>query len=74
MAGLSELAGLQVVGQTIFGPGASDSNFPFLFAVYTIIWIVLFGYIFYLSRKNRELKREVESIKNSLASKKPKKK
>ena len=34
-------------------------NFWYLFAAYTIIWTVLFGYIVHLSRKNRELRDEV---------------
>lgn len=72
MDGFSELWGLTIFAKaTLFGAGrGADKNLPFLFAVYTIIWIVLFGYIFFLARKNRELRKEVDSLKGSLGAKK----
>lgn len=38
-------------------------NLGYLFAAYTIVWAVIFGYIFCLSRRQRQLQREIESLK-----------
>jgi len=38
-------------------------NMSFLFAAYTIIWAVVFGYVFYLYRKQRKLQREINLLK-----------
>jgi CcmD family protein len=45
-------------------------NLSYLFAAYTIIWVVIFGYILNLSRKNRELGREIGALKERLPAKK----
>jgi CcmD family protein len=37
-------------------------NFWYLFAAYTVIWTALFIYLFYLSRKNRELREELREL------------
>lgn len=47
----------------------SVKNLSYLFAAYTIIWVVLFGYILSLSRKNRELGREIVALKERLPEK-----
>lgn len=39
----------------------------YLFAAYTIIWVVLFGYLVRLTLKANRLLREVESLKVRLA-------
>ena len=41
-------------------------NMSFLFAAYTIIWAVVFGYVFYLYRKQRELQREINLLKETV--------
>ena len=41
-------------------------NMSFLFAAYTIIWAVVFGYVFYLYRKQRTLQREIDLLKKSV--------
>ncbi len=38
-------------------------NFWYLFSAYTIIWLVLFGYLFRLERANRKLRKELEALK-----------
>jgi len=43
-------------------------NLPYLVAAYALVWIVLFAYLFNLSRKNKALQRELETIKEILAS------
>ncbi len=44
-----------------------EANLPFLFAVYTITWIAFFGYAFYLSRRQVELRREIQALQEELA-------
>ena len=44
-------------------------NLPFLFAVYTVTWAAFFAYAFYMSRRQRELRRELDEIKRALEEK-----
>ena len=49
---------------------ASDSdpeaNLPFLFAVYILTWAGFFGYAFYMSRRQRDMRREIDALKRML--------
>jgi CcmD family protein len=38
-------------------------NLPFLIAAYFIIWIVMFGYIFFVARRQRALEHELEELR-----------
>ena len=38
-------------------------NLGFLFAAYSAVWILLFAYVFVLSRRNRSLEREIEELR-----------
>ena len=52
-------------------PAAQDSepeaNLPYLFAVYIITWLAFFGYVFYMSRRQREMQREIEELKRTIS-------
>ncbi len=48
-----------------------EGNLPFLFAVYTITWVAFFAYAFYVSRRQRELRREIEELRKALEGKDP---
>ena len=41
-------------------------NLGFLFAAYTAIWAVLFGYVLFMQRKQRRLQREIDLVKKSI--------
>ncbi len=41
-------------------------NFSYLFAAYTVIWAILFIYVFVLAKRQSSLKREIENLKNSI--------
>ena len=43
-----------------------EANLPFLFAVYIITWAAFFAYIFYMSRRQRELQNEIRDLKRVL--------
>jgi CcmD family protein len=38
----------------------------YLFAAYSIIWVILFGYVFYLYLRQRKALRDIELLKESL--------
>ncbi len=41
-------------------------NLGYLVAAYTILWIAISGYIFSLSRRQRQLQREIDSLKERM--------
>ena len=46
-------------------------NLGYLFAIYSIVWAAIFGYVFYLYRTQRKLRREVDSLRDSLSNQEP---
>ena len=38
----------------------------YLFAAYTVIWAVIFGYVFVLYLRQRKLSREIELLRENL--------
>ena len=43
-----------------------ESELPWLFAVYIITWAAFFGYVFAMSRRQREMRREIEVMRRVL--------
>ncbi len=43
---------------------AEIRNLSYLFYGYTVIWVIILGYLFTLSRREQSLRREVEELKN----------
>lgn len=46
-----------------------EANLSFLFAVYIITWAGFFGYVFYVSRRQREMRREIDALKRAVHEK-----
>ena len=46
-----------------------EANLPFLFAAFFVTWAAFFGYAFVMSRRQREMKREIEALATVLAEK-----
>jgi CcmD family protein len=46
-----------------------EANLPFLFAVYIITWGGFFAYSFAMSRRQREIQRELDALKAVIADK-----
>ena len=46
--------------------GKSDSELPWLFAVFFITWAAFFGYVFLMSRRQREMQREIAALSLAL--------
>ncbi len=40
-------------------------NLGYLFAAYTIIWALIFGYVFFLYYKQRKLRQQMDLLKDS---------
>ena len=49
-----------------------ESELPWLFAVYIITWAAFFGYIFMISRRQREMRKEIDMLKRALADRETK--
>jgi CcmD family protein len=43
-------------------------HFPFLFAAYGVVWVVLFLYLFSLDRRSRRTEREVEELRKRIGT------
>ncbi len=46
---------------------AEIRNLSYLFYGYTVIWVFVLGYLLMLSRRERQLRDEVEELKRSVA-------
>lgn len=51
------------------GAGAPKTFLPYVFAVYTVTWAAFFGYAFYMARRQRELRREIDELRQQQADK-----
>ena len=47
-----------------------DNNMTYLFAAYAVIWVGISMLVFSLIRKEKQLRREIESLKEALAEQK----
>ncbi len=45
---------------------AEIRNLSFLFYGYTVIWVIIVGYIFWLSRREKSLHDEIEELKKAV--------
>lgn len=46
--------------------GKLETNLGYLFAIYTAAWVAFFAYVFFLSRRQRDLQREIARLKAAL--------
>ncbi len=42
-------------------------NLDYLFAAYAILWVIIFGYFFYLTRQIGDVRREVDALQRERA-------
>lgn len=45
----------------------SIQNFDYLFAAFAILWVVVFGYFFFITRQLADLRREVNALREERA-------
>ncbi len=43
-----------------------SSNLPYLFAAFAVSWVVLFGYLFYVNRRQHEMRKEIARLQSVL--------
>jgi len=51
---------------------AEIRNLSYLFYGYTVIWVVILGYVFWLSRREQNLRDEIDELKKSVENETPK--
>jgi CcmD family protein len=40
-------------------------NLGYLFAAYTVIWAVVFGYVLFMQRKQKKLQQQIDLLRES---------
>ena len=45
-------------------------NAGFLLTAFVVVWVVLFGYVLYLMKKQKDLQKEINLMKEALKAKK----
>ena len=48
-----------------------SSNLPFLFAAFAVSWVAFFAYVFFVNRRQQEIKKEIEELRRSLEHQEP---
>ena len=43
-----------------------SSNLPYLFVAFAVSWVILFGYLFYVNRRQHELRKEISRLQTIL--------
>ena len=43
-----------------------SDNLPYLFAAYAVTWAAFFVYMFFVSRHQREMEREIQELRQAL--------
>lgn len=67
------LTGVALPVRTAYASGVAQQNLrgqselPWLFAVFVITWAAFFAYVFIISRRQREMRNEIQALKRALA-------
>tara|TARA_Y100001970_G_C14056360_1_gene761801 strand:+ start:657 stop:926 length:270 start_codon:yes stop_codon:yes gene_type:complete len=69
LMGLYILFPFQIVSADGHSLNDTNSGLSYLFAVFFVIWIFFFGYTFFLTRRIKEMKKEVDFLKEELDKK-----
>jgi CcmD family protein len=48
---------------------AEIRNLSFLFYGYTVIWVIILGYVYSLTRREQNLRNQVEELKRAITEK-----
>jgi CcmD family protein len=51
---------------------AEIRNLSYLFYGYSVIWVIILGYVFWLSRREQNLRDEIDELKKSVENETPK--
>ena len=50
----------------LLSPHLPSSNLPYLFAAFAVSWVLLFGYLFYVNRRQHEMRKEIARLQRVL--------
>ena len=42
------------------------SNLPYLFAAFAVTWLVFFGYMFFIGRRQQEIRNEINRLRRTV--------
>jgi CcmD family protein len=51
---------------TLLDLQAEIHNVAYLFSAYTVVWVIVLGYVFWLSRRAQNLRAEIRELKKSI--------
>jgi len=51
-------------------PSIIDFNPIYVYVVYALTWVVLFGYLYYLAKKQKSIETQIQDLKNIIESSK----
>ncbi len=51
------------------GPTDPEANLPYLFAVFLVTWGAFFGYLIYIARRQKDMRREIDALRADFARK-----
>ena len=43
-----------------------SENLPYLYAVYAVTWVAFFIYVFFVSKRQAEMEREIRELRNAI--------
>ena len=49
----------------------TDFNPIYVYVVYALTWLVLFGYLYYLAKKQKTIETQIQDLKNIMESTEP---
>jgi CcmD family protein len=55
-----------ILGSSWAQRNEAEAFLPFLFAAYAVTWVAFFAYAFYVSRRQAELRREIDALRRAL--------
>lgn len=56
-------------GEPPTGQVSPERALPFVFAVFAVTWAAFFGYALFMARRQRDLQREVQALRQMLEKK-----
>ena len=64
---LTALVGALMLGAVPAQEGSDpEAYLPYLFAAFALTWVAFFAYLFFIARKERALRQEMEALRRAL--------
>jgi CcmD family protein len=69
VAAMALMGGVADASEAAQQTPSGESNLPFLFAAFAVTWAAFVAYLFYLSRRQLDLRKEIEELRQDLHKK-----